>query len=156
MQYRRRDLGSRCSRSAGALGCHTRIRAGFPRDGSRTVFYRSAGACPPRSPLASYVFRSYGSEENQRRFSVARAMARDRPSPYGEVPFFSVARGPSDAIRASERVSPRALDCVNDGEGQVLPPHYDEAGLSAALLHRDREVSPTWIYETPSIKENHR
>ena len=22
--------------------------SGFPRDGSRTVFYRSAGACPPR------------------------------------------------------------------------------------------------------------
>ena len=106
MQYRRRDLGSRFSRSAGALGCHTRIRAGFPRDGSRTVFYRSAGACPPRSPLASYVFRSYGSEENQRRFSVARAMARDRPSLYGEVPFFFAARGPSDATRASERVSP--------------------------------------------------
>ena len=34
-------------------------------------------------------------------------MARDRPSPYGEgVAFFIGARGPSDAIRAGERVSP--------------------------------------------------
>ena len=30
-----------------------------PRDGSITIFHRSAGACPPRSPLASYVFRSF-------------------------------------------------------------------------------------------------
>ena len=52
-------------RSAGALGCHTRIRAGFPRDrprapvtvvrepapdrGQDLLYYRSAGACPPRS-----------------------------------------------------------------------------------------------------------
>ena len=51
-------------RSAGALGCHTRIRAGFPREaaidpgmardrpspyGKACRFYRSAGACPPRS-----------------------------------------------------------------------------------------------------------
>ena len=44
MSSARRDLWSRCSRSAGALGCHTRIRAGFTRDGSRTVFFhRSAG-----------------------------------------------------------------------------------------------------------------
>ena len=40
-------------RSAGVLGCHTRIRAGFPRE----------------------------------RW-IPRTMARDRPSPYGEVPFF--------------------------------------------------------------------
>ena len=26
-------------RSAGALGCHTRIRAGFPRDGHRLVMF---------------------------------------------------------------------------------------------------------------------
>ena len=37
--FGRRDLGARFSRIAGALGCHTRIREGFPRDGSRTVFF---------------------------------------------------------------------------------------------------------------------
>ena len=36
--------------------------------GNSPFFYRSAGACPPRSPLASYVFRSYGPEENKKRF----------------------------------------------------------------------------------------
>ena len=38
-------------------------------------------------------------------------MARDRPSPYGEGGgvFFTVARGPSDATRASERVSPAII-----------------------------------------------
>ena len=48
-------------RSAGALACHTRMRAGFPRVrcmaracpspyGKRgRFFHRSAGACPPRS-----------------------------------------------------------------------------------------------------------
>ena len=47
-----------------------------------------------------------GPEEHKRRFSLARAMARDRPSPYVKGRrFFIVARGPSDAIRASERVS---------------------------------------------------
>ena len=62
---------SRCSRSAGPLGCHTRIRAGFTRErsvdrsmardrpspyaeGGRSAAkkpsgYRSAGACPPRA-----------------------------------------------------------------------------------------------------------
>ena len=46
-------------------------------------------------------------------FSGARAMARDRPSPYGDrEAFFIVARGPSEvSIRASERVSP-ALSIV--------------------------------------------
>ena len=72
-------------RSAGALGCHTRIRAGFPRDRSRTVFFIVARGPVPRDGW------------------VARTMARDRPSPYGTARrFFSVARGPSDATRASE------------------------------------------------------
>ena len=59
------ETGRSGYRSAGALGCHTRIRAGFPRDRSvdRSMArdrpspygktgrsgYRSAGACPPRS-----------------------------------------------------------------------------------------------------------
>ena len=56
-------------RSAGALGCHTRIRAGFPRDGSSTVFFIVArGPVPRDRPSSNYVFRSYGSEENKRRF----------------------------------------------------------------------------------------
>ena len=41
---------------------------------------------------------------------TARRMARDRPSPYvNGRRFFIVARGPSDATRASERVSPATL-----------------------------------------------
>ena len=67
--------------------------------------YRSAGACPPRSfdlrenrPPTNAIFRA------------DRGMARDRPSPYGEGRrFFTVARGPSDATRASERVSPASI-----------------------------------------------
>ena len=48
--------------------------------------YRSAGACPPRS--------------------LTLGMARDRPSPYVKGRrFFHRSAGPSDAIRASERVS---------------------------------------------------
>ena len=73
-------------RSAWALGCHPRIRAGFPRD-----------------------------------HSVDRSMARDRPSPYVKGRrFFTVARGPSDAIRACERVSPAISPRANAGEGQAL------------------------------------
>ena len=30
---------SRCARSAGALGCHTRIRAGFPRELHRQIMF---------------------------------------------------------------------------------------------------------------------
>ena len=94
MQLRATPLAHR---SAGALGCHTRIRAGFPRDRSmardrpspyvkgrrfftgawgarmphahpsefpphashNTLAYRSAGACPPRSPSARGRFRSF-------------------------------------------------------------------------------------------------
>ena len=54
-----------CYRSAGALGCHTRIRAGFPRD-------LSTSAENARSPETTDVCCS------------DRCMARDRPSPYGE------------------------------------------------------------------------
>ena len=65
------EKGGVFHRSAGALGCHTRIRAGFPRErwidegaffivargpvprdrwvGEGIVFFRSAGACLPRS-----------------------------------------------------------------------------------------------------------
>ena len=68
-------------RSAGALGCHTRIREGFPRnrcmardrpspygEGNR-FFRRSAGA------LGCHTRIREGFPRN-------RCMARDRPSPY--------------------------------------------------------------------------
>ena len=43
-------------------------------------------------------------------FFGERAMARDRPSPYVKGNrFFIVVRGPSDATRASERVSPASV-----------------------------------------------
>ena len=73
-------------------------------------------------------------------------MARDRPSPYGEVPFFYRSAG--------------ALGCAYGNLRGPSP--YDEGGAfcrrcpgrqgislqaglmpSAALLHRDQEVSPT-------------
>ena len=71
---------------------------------SRSRCSRSAGACPPRCPASRYVFRSFRGcyrhsgptdlKSTKDVFSVARTLARDRPSPYGEVPFFPVARGP--------------------------------------------------------------
>ena len=55
---------ARFSRSAGALGYHTRMRAGFRREHSSTVFYRIAGACPPRCPASSgAVLGPLGPEE---------------------------------------------------------------------------------------------
>ena len=64
---------------------------------------RSAGACPPRA---------FDLRENRTPTKAVsradRGMARDRPSPYGETEtaLHTVARGPSPAIRAGERVSP--------------------------------------------------
>ena len=62
-------------------------------------------------------------------------MARDRPSPYDEVAFFFVARGPSDAIRASERVSPAIVAWRGTGprptvKGGSLPPYCIETRRS--------------------------
>ena len=65
-------------------------------------------------------------------------MARDRPSPYDEGPFFSVARGPVPRERWS------APTMARDRPSPYGPEN-----------HRDREVSPTAkpsIYETPSFK----
>ena len=92
------------------------------------VFYRSAGACPPRSlecaddgegqALAlrwkkeTLTYRSAGAlgchtrsrEGFHRERPVDRSMARDRPSPYGEgVTFFIVARGPVPRERPIDR-----------------------------------------------------
>ena len=43
-------------RRAWALGCHTRIRAGFPRDGSRTVFIVARGPVPREFHRQAVVF----------------------------------------------------------------------------------------------------
>ena len=59
-------------------------------------------------------YRHSGPTDLKRRrdvFSVARAMARDRPSPYGEVPFFS---------RSAVAFPPPSLGCARHGEGQAL------------------------------------
>ena len=45
-------------------------------------------------------------------FSVARAMARDRPSPYGE--------GWRFFYRSAGACPPRTLECADDGEGNPL------------------------------------
>ena len=136
-------------RSAGALGCHTRIRAGFPRDRSidrgiardRPSPYGERGVLLPRNRPYSVA---RGPVPRDR--LIDRGIARDRPSPYGEggrsavqkpslfrsagacpprsfdrprhsegqalalrggETFFHRSAGPSDATRASERVSPR-------------------------------------------------
>ncbi len=44
-------------RSAGALGCHPRIRAGFPRDGSITVFFIVARGPVPRDRWIARTIR---------------------------------------------------------------------------------------------------
>ena len=44
-------------------------------------------------------------------------MARDRPSPYDEGGVF---------FRSAGDRQPRALECADDGEGQVFPQPYDE------------------------------
>ena len=110
-----------------------------------TFFHRSAGACPPRSvdlrehrPPPKAVSRA------------DRGTARDRPSPYGETEaaLHTVARGPSHATRACERVSPEiarpartsstAQGCFScrsrHGEGQALALRY-----AARFFHRDVE-----------------
>ena len=95
-------------RSAGPLGCHTRRRAGFPRDLS--PFAENA-----RSPETTDVCCSD--------WRMARDRFSQRPTvkaaiKHGEGQalalrkgrrFFIVARGPSDATRASERVSSATL-----------------------------------------------
>ena len=71
----------RFSRSAGALGCHTRIRAGFPRErpGPRTM------ARDRPSPYDSGdVLITVARGPVPRDLSVLQSMARDRPSPYGK------------------------------------------------------------------------
>ena len=89
-------------------------------------------------------------------------MARDRPSPYGErKAFFIVARGPSDAIRASERVSPASVGLRGRWRGTGPRPTMKGAfcrrapGRRAALLHRDQEVSPTGETESFEVSRNH-
>ena len=100
-----------CYRSAGALGCHPRIRAGFPRDLS--TFAENA-----RSPETPDVCCS------------DRCMARDRPSPYDEGGrFLSCYRSagacpPRSLDLCGKRPQPRDPGCLLlrpvHGEGQAL------------------------------------
>ena len=100
-QYRRR----------GALGCHTRIRAGFPRDlpiarsmaRDRPSPYAEGGRFSTKNPPDTVARGPV-----PRDLPIARSMARDRPSPYGKGRrFFHRSAEASDATRASERVSPQ-------------------------------------------------
>ena len=174
--------------------------------------YAHPSGFPPRSP----DLRENCTPAKAVSPTEARRGTGPRPTVKGGAAFFIVARGPSDAIRASERVSPaisivmmcvspsvvcdrlitngsgsgdpdlqglarerwrgtgprptmkggrfyrsagacppRPLDCADDDEGQVFPPPYDEGGLSAALLHRDQEVSPTGETESFAVSRNH-
>ena len=89
-------------------------------------------------------------------------LARDRPSPYGEVPFFPVVRGPVPRERWIAGARTMARD---------RPAPYDERGLSAAApvgappycIETRRSLLPgtpltlrpgtarQQIYETPSF-----
>ena len=55
------------------------------------------------------------------------------PKPYGDMPFFIVVRGPVPRERWSAPTMARDRPS----------PYGEGGGLSAALLHRDQEVSPT-------------
>ena len=71
---------------------------------------------------------------------IARTMARDRPSPYGEGGVFN---------RSAGACPPRALDCANDGEGHPLacacgrrgPKPYGEGGIFSARGKASRQIS---------------
>ena len=83
-----------------------------------------------RVPRSLTCYRHSGPTDLKRTrdvFSVARTVARDRPSPYGEgVAFF---------YRSAGACPPRALKCActDVGEGNLRGPSpYDEGGPSAA------------------------
>ena len=63
-------------------------------------------------------------------FSVARTMARDRPSPYGEGAFFIVARGPVPRDRWSAR-----------GMARDRPSPYDERAFCVPIASRPGGLS---------------
>ena len=103
----------------------------------------------PRPTMRGGVFFTVARGPVPRERWSERTMARDRPSPYdeggvfyrsaGACPprwfknrFFIVARGPVPRDRWGDRTLARDR-----------PSPYEEGRLSAALLHRDREVSPT-------------
>ena len=96
--------------------------------GRRTVFYRSAGACPPRSL------------HGEGQALALRANRRYR---------LTVARGPVPRDRWIARVLAR--ETRSDARVASEGPSYDEEGAfcrsgpgrRAARLHRDPEVSPT-------------
>ena len=78
-------------------------------------------------------------------FSIARTMARDRPSPYGNAHrFFTVARGPVPRERWSARARTMARDRVSHRPTMKGTFYHRGPGRRAALLHRDQEVSPTY------------
>ena len=101
--------------------------------------------------MAFWVLRT---EENKRGFSVARTMARDRPSPYDERKALF--------YRSAGACPPQSLECADAGEGNCEGSRLTMKGAfcrrcpgrRAALLHRDQEVSPTrkpLIYDHPLI-----
>ena len=84
-------------RSAGALGCHTRIRAGFPRERpldrstarDRPSPYAEGGSFSTKKPSRYCSAGALGCHTRiragfSRERPVDRSTARDRPSPYGE------------------------------------------------------------------------
>ena len=70
-------------------------------------------------------------------------LARDRPSPYGEVPFFIVVRGPVPRERWSARTMARDR-----------PSPYDGGGLSASAAPVD--APPYCIDSGKALLPGHR
>ena len=81
-----------------------------------------------------FFFVARGPVSRERWMTRARTMARDRPSPYGEGAFFIVARGPSDATRASERVSPANAIVTRCVSTSVVRERRSRTGQDQALL----------------------
>ena len=103
-------------RRAWALGCHTRIRAGFPRHAAL------AGDRPPRYGKKRHVTVGRGPVPRHR--SRIPAIAGDRPPRYGrrKAPFLTVGRGP--VPRHRPRIPTLAGAC---------PPRYGENNASLTV-----------------------
>ena len=127
-------------RSAGALGCHPRIREGFPRDrwmardrpspyGETGRFFIVARGPVPRDCFRPRSAGALGCHTRIRAgFPRERGMARDRPSPYGKRhvfphPAIAAWRGTGfpTALRAGQAwLSCRCCRGMNSRPGQMF------------------------------------
>ena len=124
--------------------------------------YAHPSGFPPRSPSSrGGVLGPLGPKRTRDVFFVARTMARDRPSPYGE--------GGAFFARSAGACPPRSLECADAGEGHPLgcacgirgPSPAMKGGLSANAapggatpycIETGRSLLPgKTSYETPAF-----